>query len=392
MRTSATYSLVWNRLHKDSGNQLVQVRVHLPDGTHKYVSTDVRVPASQWDNDRREVVSNTYSARMNKQIQDVIQKIRSVEVRLADRGLQITSADIDAALSVRSTNGDFIAFCENDLGKRELAGGVRYLHKRAIANIKAAGVRLFADLTYTNIDRFDKSIKKHLAAQTSVYKQHAVIKYYIHLAQKHGLMDNVRNPYATFDVPRGKSRIRTRLDDTEIEKMQAVDLTDRDHIICRDMYLFQVYTGLSYTDLVRITDENIRRNSDGLWIEGLRKKSGEFYTVYLIPEAVEIWQRYGGVNFPAHPSYTQNRLLKVVSAAAGIKKNLTSHTARHSAASWMLRKGVPLAVIQQILGHSDIATTQIYSRLERETIKDEMKRLTFSKQAQQQDSNAPQRP
>lgn len=57
------------------------------------------------------------------------------------------------------------------------------------------------------------------------------------------------------------------------------------------------------------------------------------------------------------------KVLKVYAADAGITKDITPHTMRHSFAAHMLQKGADIRSVQQLLGHADIATTQIYMQL-----------------------------
>jgi site-specific recombinase XerD len=68
-----------------------------------------------------------------------------------------------------------------------------------------------------------------------------------------------------------------------------------------------------------------------------------------------------------------NRNLKYWAKIAGIDKNLTLHTARHTFCTWLLTKGVDLYTVSQLAGHTNIKTTQIYAK-----IVDEKKRAAVS--------------
>jgi len=60
---------------------------------------------------------------------------------------------------------------------------------------------------------------------------------------------------------------------------------------------------------------------------------------------------------------------------AGIKKKITPHSIRHSFASHLLQEGAGIREIQELLGHENISTTQIYSHLDIEKIKDDYRRF-----------------
>ena len=63
------------------------------------------------------------------------------------------------------------------------------------------------------------------------------------------------------------------------------------------------------------------------------------------------------------------KLIKSYAMRAGIEKNVSPHTLRHSFASHMLANGAPLRVIQELLGHSDITTTQMYTHIDQHRLR-----------------------
>ena len=381
MREYAKYKVVWNRKNETKEEALIQIEVLLPSGKQKWVGTGLYIPESEWDEKSRQIVNNAFATHLNKQISEKIDKIRSHELTLIDNGLLLTDKEVDIALDKKAV-GSFINFMRASIDERnDIAPGTRYLHTRVANRLEEFKIIRFTDLTYQNIVMFDQKITAILHAQPSIAKQHQVVKTYISMATKSELMPYGSNPYLKFEFNKGKNKPRIILDDDEIELLlkQPVGIT-------RDLAVFQLYTGLAHRDMGQLTEkDHIKWNGDDVWLQGLRKKSDEQYTGYLQPEIVEIIKRYRGgkTMLPCPDLFKYNRDLKILAAAAGIKKTLTSYVFRHTYATWMLRKEVPITTIQKTMGHSSIETTMIYAKLEENTIKEQMKRA-FSKPREKQ--------
>jgi integrase/recombinase XerD len=64
------------------------------------------------------------------------------------------------------------------------------------------------------------------------------------------------------------------------------------------------------------------------------------------------------------------QLVKKLADAAGIRKNVSPHTFRHSFATHLVQNGADLRVVQELLGHESILTTEIYTHLDKAHLRD----------------------
>lgn len=201
------------------------------------------------------------------------------------------------------------------------------------------------------------------------------------IAQRKGYVQV--NPFAGFRF-KAKTRDRGYLTEDELKRFMSVELRRYKQRQIRDIFVFCAFTGLAYSDVKKLTFDDIQTSFDGeLWLIAKRKKTNVTFYVKLLPVAKRLIEQYRLVAknnyiFPV-PTFSDsmNRCLQRIAKLCGISKRITSHMARHSFATTVcLSKGVPIETVSQMLGHSCITTTQIYAKITNEKISQDMAVLT----------------
>lgn len=143
--------------------------------------------------------------------------------------------------------------------------------------------------------------------------------------------------------------------------------------LVRDVFIFAAFTGLAFIDVQQLVPEHIVRDNNGnLWIRKPRQKTKNMCNIPLLEISLEILRKYAdhptcrkkGVLLPVPCNQKMNSYLKEIADICMIRKNLTTHCARHSyATSVCLANGVSLENVAKMLGHSNIKMTQHYARV-----------------------------
>ena len=143
--------------------------------------------------------------------------------------------------------------------------------------------------------------------------------------------------------------------------------------LVRDVFIFAAFTGLAFIDVQQLAPEHIVRDNNGnLWIRKPRQKTKNMCNIPLLDIPQEILHKYAdhptcrkkGVLLPVPCNQKMNSYLKEIADICMIRKNLTTHCARHSyATSVCLANGVSLENVAKMLGHSNIKMTQHYARV-----------------------------
>jgi len=193
------------------------------------------------------------------------------------------------------------------------------------------------------------------------------------------------DPTALIESPRLGKPLPTSLTEGEIELLlEQPDLTVA--IGLRDRAMLEVLyaTGLRVSELVSLTFEQLNMR------QGLVRCIGKGNKERLVPlgeVALDYLQQYllesrpailnGRISddlFPTNRGKAMTRqafwyLIKRYAKQAMIEKDLSPHTLRHAFATHLLNHGADLRVVQLLLGHSDLSTTQIYTHVAKERLK-----------------------
>lgn len=145
----------------------------------------------------------------------------------------------------------------------------------------------------------------------------------------------------------------------------------------RDIFIFSCFCGLAYIDVANLTQDNIVTLNGKRWIMTTRQKTKVPSNILLLDIPAMIIEKYRGRTkdgklLPILSNQKMNSYLKEIGDVCGIKKNLTYHLARHTFATMILSKGVPIESVSKMLGHTNIRTTQVYARITNKKIEEDM--------------------
>jgi integrase/recombinase XerD len=192
------------------------------------------------------------------------------------------------------------------------------------------------------------------------------------------------DPSARIDAPRIGRPLPKSLTEAEVEALlEAPDLADPEGLRDRSMFELLYATGLRVTELVGLRPEQVSLTQGVIRVVG---KGGKERLVPMGDEAQSWLERFNREGrpvllgarlcqhlFPTRRGQGMTRQafwyrVKKHAQTAGIDKTISPHTLRHAFATHLLNHGADLRVVQLLLGHSDLSTTQIYTHVARERL------------------------
>lgn len=247
----------------------------------------------------------------------------------------------------------------------------------------------WADVTRDHILDYVAHLREKDYATTTISRKVAALKSFFSYLTGQGLLDS--DPSEGVSTPKAGRALPSTLDVDEVEALLNQPRKESTPAAMRASAMLELLyaTGLRVSELVSlgIADVNLE--------EGYVRCRGKGFKERIIPvypEAVRAVRLYIDEARPKlrrrrdEPALFLNRrgnrltrqgfwlILKALATDAGVASAITPHTLRHSFATHLLRGGAALRHVQEMLGHSNISTTQIYTRLASDQLRNEYDR------------------
>ena len=246
-------------------------------------------------------------------------------------------------------------------------------------------IKSILNVTLGHIRSYLRTMNDKGLAANSVKRAVSSIRTYHNFLSAEGLM--VDNPAQLLDAPKIPQKLPNILTIQEVDDILSV-IPEKAPMAKRDLAIFE----MMYSCGLRVTELCDFKTTDILWDSEMIRVSGKGDKQRFVPIgpiARENLKNYLNHERPALTDKNPNVaevflsrngrkltrmmiwiLLKKWSEATGVDKEVSPHTLRHSFATHLLEGGADLRSVQEMLGHSDIATTQIYTHVDKAHLKE----------------------
>lgn len=337
------------------------------DYKQKFIATGIMLYPNQWKNGKITNCDNLL------EISQVLEKLLSdIRKQIYDM-LQNGNLDIMKLGNKKQDSIEpFIDFCNQRATIRKYGKkrDTQERYDRFIRLFSAWGkIKTFDDINDEKIIAYDKHlVHKGMRPYSKWNNYHRFLNGFINDAISEGLLQ--RNPYNWINIDKQKLSLGLDkcLTPNEFKQLKDSPMPTECLERVRDLFVFQTYTCLRYSDLKSFDYNNITTINGMEVYKCTQKKTKKPATIPMLQPALNILSKYKGI-LPVMSNVKYNAYLKVVAQSAGLNYPISTHWARHTGATILLNEGVDLKIVSRICGHSSLRITeQIYAKLLDETV------------------------
>jgi integrase/recombinase XerC len=243
------------------------------------------------------------------------------------------------------------------------------------------------ELSYLTLRQYLALLKEQKYARSSIARKMSAIRGFLKFLKREGILCN--NTWEIVSTPKKEKRLPKFLYVDEV--LELLDTPPKGSVLgCRDRAILEVLygTGIRVGELVALTLSSVDMEEGYIKVKGKGSKERIVPVGKYALQAVAVYLKKSRPILEARQKAKEKssalflnrfgqdltdrsvrRLVQKYGLKVSNKSNLSPHVLRHSFASHLLNAGADLRVVQEILGHVSVSTTQIYTHITREELK-----------------------
>ena len=339
-----------------------------------YKSCYIDIPKPEYWNEKKQRVINSCPDcyNINIQLESIEHAAKSIISDYFIKRKFLSIAEFEKLFDYTRTNSNsFYDFIENEIKnnlKNKLAAGTLQTYYTQISKLKQFRPTLtFNDIDINFLEAYENYMLDKLNNENStIDKTFRFVRSAYNKAIEKGIAEIEKYPFRQYHWKKAKQTDKKQkaLTITEFNKLNELynkNTFKRSLHNVLKYFLFCCYTGLRYSDVRNLRFKDIQENT----IKIRMKKTSDFVSIPINEKA----QCFIGSGFDEQKIFRvlgnqpTNKYLKNIAEIAGINKPVSFHWARHTFATICVELGFKIEIIKELLGHTSLKSTQIYSKV-----------------------------
>ena len=370
------------------------------DGKSTAITTGEQCKSSEWNSKQGLTTDKKTNQRIGefkelveKTYQEILIKDGVVSVELLKNRLQGIATMPTTLLAISKAELQSVKEC---VGKSKAEGtyqNLLYSDKLLTEFVKDKGMTdiVIATITEDLFEEYRFYLKKRGLVTATINRYLCWLSRLMYRAVSQRIIRC--NPFENAKYEKTEQKIRF-LQKSDVAKLMAMTMNDRESELARLMFVFSCFTGLAIADMENLEYSHIQTAADGQrYIRKERQNTKVEFIVQLHPIAEAIINycrkeqagneeqqmvKEKGDSLVFRPHYSRSVMgknLSIVGKACGIRQRLSYHVASHTFGTMSLSAGIPIESIAKMMGHASISSTQIYAQVTDNKISKDMDRL-----------------
>lgn len=369
---------------KKNGEVSIYILVHIDYKSIKF-NTGVSCQVNEFDPKSCRIAGSSRKVKDDNLIIDAcLARLNEIFVRYRLQNIELTADLLKNEWKNPTRRIDFHSFLDEAIEehKADVAKNTYKSHKSFSLKLKLFKPTLsFSEINPDLLERYSRWLRSKEGGSlhvNSVHSQMRRFRAFLNIAIKKGVI--TENPFSKIKLKKKKTD-RIYLTTEELNTLWQLynkhELSDTLQSVLRH-FLFMCFTGVRISDLKSLTINNIVNKMLVFTVQKTINFKDNIVKVPLTSQAIQLLvDENSQVNtlFDCISDQKMNEYIKKICKLDSVKiyKEVSNHTGRHTFATIFLKQTKDLAVLQKLLGHSDIKETMIYVHVDDQMIKDDMK-------------------